>query len=123
MHSWGDKWGHWEDLGAAIDMVEELARKANLPVTGMKEKFGTLRWYYTPRNEADEKAYRQVYEQVVEKYPHLAPELLSDADSRELLVGIVDPKDCKHEAMWTTWGDNGAESTECGVCMKQMEEV
>ena len=97
MHRWGDEWEYWADLDAAVETCQDLADEAGLPTLQIKEKWGGLRWYvdHDGTDEFNEK-YRKVYEQLVEQYPHIATEILADADWGELLLGIVDPKDCEH---------------------------
>ena len=122
MHSWNDDWQHWEDLNKAIHMAHDLAESFGLPTYGMKEKYGSFRWYYCPETEFDKDAYRTVYERVVVAYPHLATELLADADCRELLVGIVNEKDCDHGSVWTTRIKGGKDVSECATCGKDMTD-
>jgi len=122
MHCWGDKWEYWEDLGLAIQLAEKLADEAGLPTVFMKEKWGCFRWNYMPNTETDKKAYRHVYEEIVKAYPHIATELLTDADDRDLLVGIVDTKDCEHTEVWTIIKKGEDDVRVCGTCMMEMND-
>lgn len=56
--------------------------------------------------------YRAAYAGAVKRWPHLAAEILSNADYCELLVGIVDRKTCRHDD--SVWESN--EGKQCGVC-------
>jgi len=162
-HDWDDGWEYWDDLNAAVDYFSKLIRKYRLPVTQVKEKYGTLRCYmsglgfenlhyithpghcysrypkwlwrmccggclssrnwfwrwlvYRPSAWVHSKLYRRAYRKTVEKWPHLAAELLSMADARDLLVGIVDQDKCEHSSTWTS-----NKGRQCGVCMKWLEE-
>ena len=112
MHVWGDNWEYWDDMGVMVARCEELVGEKE--AWRVKEKWGTLRWYV---GAVDPKKYREIYEILVGEYPHLRVEILSASDYPEVLWGIVDPKECGHEA----WHTNG-ERNWCGVCGKELAD-
>jgi len=49
MHYWGDDWPYWNDLYEAQRMLHNQLRNVyHLPLTDLKEKYGTLRIWITP---------------------------------------------------------------------------
>ena len=117
MHYWGDDWPYWDDMNKMVERCIDLAESAGLDTCWIKEKFGTLRWYYTPQSDADAIKYRQTYATLVAEYPHLATEILSDSHGfKEYLVGLVDPATCEHKVSWS----NDKDGSWCGVCGKAM---
>ena len=45
MHTWGDKWPHWSDLYKAEEHLGRELRRYRLPVSQLKEKYGTICCY------------------------------------------------------------------------------
>jgi len=119
MHTWGDDWPYWNDLNEAVEFIAKEFEASDLSVLQIKEKYGTLRAYIScPTEGKQAEAYRSIYEATVKKWPHIAPEILSDADwFKEFLVGIVDPTTCKHKSTWKC-----GEKHWCGTCGKDMKE-
>lgn len=74
-----------------------------------------LVWW--PSYRVQKYLYRRAYAKTVARWPHLAPELLSMAEGRELLKGIVDPATCGHESVWESMHDG---TRTCGVCMTEL---
>ena len=77
-------------------------------------------WWWRPVARASgwvhARVYRAAYAGAVRRWPHLAAEILEDADCRKLLVGIVDPAACEHGSVWES-----DEGRQCGVCGKWLE--
>jgi hypothetical protein len=45
MHSWGDDWKGWEDLGKAQDEIYFWGNRLGRIGGQLKEKYGEIRWY------------------------------------------------------------------------------
>jgi len=60
--------------------------------------------------------YRYAYEKCLRKYPHMKKYILMDADFPKYLKGLVQEKDCDHEAYWK------GKINRCGVCMKEWSD-
>jgi len=118
MHTWGDDWPYWDELNQVVHRCCELVIDAGLSGLQIKEKYGTLRYYcLEPTTSQDKESYRSIYATLIDEFPHLATEILANADwFRECLVGIIAESDCEHKAVWK----NDREQW-CGVCGKIME--
>lgn len=148
MHIWDDDWPYWDDLNNAVNYFGKLVRWYALYYHDLKEKYGSLRFYLGPaafvapgtrhnwilpyRNKPFypfgkrvsawlfRKLYRRAYAKTVKRYPHLAEELLFDADMPEWLAGIVNPATCEHKSCWACHPADGASYKRCGACMTKL---
>ena len=81
-------------------------------------------WWWWPIMAASsaihKRIYRKVYGNAVRRWPHMAAEILSMADFRELLEGLVPPETCSHSEVWHSMDGHGRETQTCGVCGKDL---
>ena len=112
MPLWGDESHDWDGIDECIDILYNELKDSEVNIMQLKEKFGDIRMYCSLPTKKSEEQYRAAYEKAVEAHPELAEFILSQADYRELLVGIVKEEDCDHPQEWVTLEGKRT----CGVC-------
>lgn len=112
MHIWGDEWPFWGDLWDAVTYLHDQFDRRGFKILSIKEKFGTIRTWFAETPAASE--YRRAYMATVARFPHIAAEILVDADYGDQLVGVVNPETCNHPFTWKKFSDPPVVT--CGVC-------
>lgn len=103
MHMWGEEGVDWQGIGDAACYIGGFCQRwGRIPVSDMKEKYGTVRvylyfgffdwgwksylnWLVVPYQH---RIYRLAYKKAIAKWPHLREEILCGADWQELLGGL-----------------------------------
>ena len=83
-HMWGDDWAGWLEIHKAQNWVEKFFKRCTGKTLHSKEKYGTIRYeatYLWLGNENDVKIFKRALQRAVIKFPVVAGELVSYAQT------------------------------------------